>query len=254
MTAATAITAPIRARVGRSRQSSTSANAPPAMDTAITGRARPVRRSNRCGAPSRSGMTPTSAATPATEPDQSARRRQAACSATSCSRAASAVRNAAARNAVVSTARTPPTSDAGPVHEVHRSPDPSSGTRPATTAPAIVPSTNGVTTDEDAKIAPKMRACAMDGANLRKANALPRSTMPRPASMSGTKRVSQMAANAAGKPVHRYTRTKISHTWLASHTGPMLWSMRVRIGAPRRASPAVRSQMPEPKSAPANTA
>ena len=46
----------------------------------------------------------------------------------------------------------------------------------------------------------------------------------------------------------------MSQTWLASQTGPMLWSMSVRRGAPRRAPPAVRSWKPDPKSAPPSTA
>ncbi|SLJ41263.1 Uncharacterised protein [Mycobacteroides abscessus subsp. abscessus] len=46
----------------------------------------------------------------------------------------------------------------------------------------------------------------------------------------------------------------MSQTWLASQTGPMLWSISTRNRPPRRAPPAVRSQNPDPKSAPANSA
>ena len=43
---------------------------------------------------------------------------------------------------------------------------------------------------------------------------------------------------------------KINHTWFASHTGPIEWSMTSRGRFPRCAPPAVRSQKPAPKSAP----
>ena len=46
----------------------------------------------------------------------------------------------------------------------------------------------------------------------------------------------------------------MSHTWLASHTGPMLWSIWVRSSAPAAEPPAVTSKNPEPKSAPPKTA
>ena len=60
-----------------------------------------------------------------------------------------------------------------------------------------------------------------------------------------------IAAKALGKPVHSTTSTKISHTWLASHTGVIERSTRSRTGAPFFSSkPAVRSQKPPPKSAP----
>src|SRR5450756_1969499 len=57
-----------------------------------------------------------------------------------------------------------------------------------------------------------------------------------------------------GNAVHRVTSTKISQTWFASQTGPIECSMRPRTGAPRSGPPASRSQMPPPKSAPANSA
>ena len=148
----------------------------------------------------------------------------------------------------------PPTSEVGPVHEVHRSPGPWAGTRPEATAPAMVPNRNGVTTEDVANITPWNRARASVGDILRNANAAPRITIPAPARQNGTNSVSMIEANASGKPVQRYTSTKTSHTWLASHTGPIARSMSERIGAPRSASPAVRSHTPLPKSAPANRA
>jgi hypothetical protein len=56
--------------------------------------------------------------------------------------------------------------------------------------------------------------------------------------------------NASGKAVHNMTSTKISQTWLASHTGDIARLIIARTGAPRSAPPAVRSQKPAPKSAP----
>ena len=57
-------------------------------------------------------------------------------------------------------------------------------------------------------------------------------------------------ANTAGNADQHSTRTKMSQTWLASHTGPMDCSMSLRWRSPRRTSPATRSQNPPPKSAP----
>ena len=55
---------------------------------------------------------------------------------------------------------------------------------------------------------------------LRNAKLAPRSTMPSATRVRGTKTVSVIEANASGNPVHSTTSAKISHTWLASHTGP----------------------------------
>ena len=66
--------------------------------------------------------------------------------------------------------------------------------------------------------------------------------------------VEKIAANAAEKPVHSTTSTKISHTWLASQTGPIAQSISSRARRPRSPRPATRLQKPAPKSAPANTA
>ena len=43
-----------------------------------------------------------------------------------------------------------------------------------------------------------------------------------------------IGAKAVGKAVHTTTSAKISHTWLASHTGPMACSMRARCRRPPR--------------------
>jgi hypothetical protein len=47
--------------------------------------------------------------------------------------------------------------------------------------------------------------------------------IPSAAANSGTYSVEKIAPNARGYAVHTTTSTKISHTWLASHTGPMAW-------------------------------
>ena len=139
------------------------------------------------------------------------------------------------------TATIPPTSDVVPVQDDHGSPSPWAGTRPEAMAPATVPRKKGVTTDEAAKTTPKNRAWPKVAAYLRNANAEPRSTMPTRARTSGTASVVATAAKVEGKPVHHTTSTKISQTWLASQTGPMLWSTWRRSSAPRRVPPAVRS-------------
>jgi hypothetical protein len=60
-------------------------------------------------------------------------------------------------------------------------------------------------------------------APLRSAYAVPRRMMPTAAMKSGTESVDMIEPNAVGYAVHVTTRTKISHTWLASHTGAMAW-------------------------------
>ena len=152
------------------------------------------------------------------------------------------------------TAITPPMSDVGLSHDDQTSPRPSAGTRPDATAPATVPRKNGVISDAPAKTTPNSRACAIVAAYLRNAKAAPRSTMPSSANSIGKIKVFMAAANASGNPVHHVTSTKISQTWLASQTGPMLWSIWVRSSAPRASPPAVRSKKPDPKSAPPNKA
>ncbi len=60
---------------------------------------------------------------------------------------------------------------------------------------------------------------------MRNAKLDPRSTMPSAASVKGTNKVSVIDANASENAVHSTTSVKISQTWLASHTGPIEWSM-----------------------------
>ena len=62
--------------------------------------------------------------------------------------------------------------------------------------------------------------------------------------MSGTKSVSVIDAKASENAVHSTTRQKISQTWLASHTGPIEWSMTARGRSP--ALGAAGDEVPEP--------
>jgi hypothetical protein len=102
------------------------------------------------------------------------------------------------------------------------------GTRPVATPPATVPRKNGVTTEEAAKLAPKMRFSQRASVTLRKANAAPRMITPNAARVSGMMSVDITDANASGNPVQSTTTTKISQTWLASQIGPMECSIRLR--------------------------
>jgi hypothetical protein len=120
--------------------------------------------------------------------------------------------------------------------------------------PAIAPMQNGTSTDERANAAPKMRRKLRVTTALRKAKLAPRNTMPSAAIASGTNMVSVIDWYTAGNAVQVRTKMKISHTWLASHTGPIERSTRPLGAAPCSAPPAVRSQKPAPKSAPPNSA
>ena len=61
-------------------------------------------------------------------------------------------------------------------------------------------------------------------------------------------------AKAVGNDVQNTTSVKMSHTWLASHTGPIDEWSSARMRAARVPRPAVRSHEPVPKSAPPRTA
>jgi hypothetical protein len=110
-----------------------------------------------------------------------------------------------------------------------------------------------VSTEEAANSPPNRRRWARFVLALRNAKAAPRAMIPSATRVNGMYRVDMTAANTGGNAVHSSTTTKISQTWLASHTGPMLCSMSCRCGAPRREPPASKSQAPAPKSAPANS-
>src|SRR6476646_294743 len=131
---------------------------------------------------------------------------------------------------------------------LHGSPAlPPAGTRPEATPPATAPRQKGTSTDERAKAAPKLRRSRVRNTVLRNAKLEPRSTMPNAARVSGTNKVSVIDAYASGNAVHKMTNMKINHTWLASQTGPIEWSITSRGRSPRSAPPATRSQNPAPK-------
>src|SRR5215213_11443854 len=115
---------------------------------------------------------------------------------------------------------TPPSTDVGFTQLVTTSPSAMpGGTRPEATPPTTAPRKYGVTRDDRAKPAPRKRRIGSVVMLLRKAKAAPRAIMPNAARVSGMYSVVTTAANAPENAVHSTTRTKISQTWLASHTG-----------------------------------
>jgi hypothetical protein len=127
-------------------------------------------------------------------------------------------------------------------------------TRPDATPPIADPRQNGISTDESANSAPRPRASLIVAACPRSANAAPRKMIPSAARKSGIESVEKIEPNATGNAVHTITSTKISQTWLASHTGLIERSIMARTPPPRSVPPAVRSQKPAPKSALPSTA
>ena len=81
------------------------------------------------------------------------------------------------------------------------------------------------------------------------AYAVPRRISPTAARNSGTTSVMQTAANTLGYAVQSTVSTKISQTWLASHTGPIESYTRLRRPWSRVDS----CHAPVPRSAPAST-
>ena len=128
------------------------------------------------------------------------------------------------------------------------------GTRPEAIPPIAAPKKNGISTEEKANTAPSTRASLIVAAWPRSANAIPRKITPSAARNSGIESVDMSDPNATGNAVQTITSTKISHTWLASHTGLIERWIMPRTRPPRSAPPAVRSQKPAPKSALPNTA
>ena len=145
--------------------------------------------------------------------------------------------------------------EVGLTHESIRSPAAlPTGTRPEAMPPSAAPRKNGTSTDDSANTAPSVRASRIVAAWPRSANAAPREMIPSAARKSGSDSVEKIEPNATGNAVQAITSTKISHTWLASHTGLIeRWTMP-RTRPPRASPPAVRSQKPAPKSAPPSTA
>ena len=121
-------------------------------------------------------------------------------------------------------------------------------------APTTVPMKNGVSSEESPKSSSAIRRPPSRAAVFWNAKPEPRSTIPSAARLSGMNSVEKIEANADENPVQSTTRTKISHTWLASQTGPIAQSISSRARLPRSLLPATRLQNPAPKSAPPNTA
>src|SRR3954451_5892805 len=179
---------------------------------------------------------PAKATAPATTAANTARRRKYSASSGSSSRRASHTKYTAERNAQVAMASRPPMIEVGLSQLDHGSPaSPPDGTWPEAMAPATLPMQYGTSTEDSANAAPKFRRSRIRRTALRKAKLEPRSTIPSAASVSGTNRVSVMDANASANDVHNTTRQKMSHTWFASHTGPIEWSINARGRSPRSA-------------------
>src|SRR3954465_13462099 len=110
--------------------------------------------------------------------------------------------------------------DVGFSHDPNGSPLPlPTGPRPEPTPPIAAPKQNGTSTEDRAKTAPKPRASRIVAAWPRTANAPPRRMIPKAARKSGTYSVDMIEPKNVGNAVHSTTSRKISHTWLASHTG-----------------------------------
>src|SRR3954470_12732535 len=115
---------------------------------------------------------------------------------------------------------TPPSTDVGLIQLVITFPSAMpGGTRPEATPPTTAPRKKGVTSEDRAKPAPRKPRMGSVGMLLRKAKAAPRAIIPKAASVNGMYSVVTTAAKAPENAVQSTTRTKISQTWLASHTG-----------------------------------
>jgi hypothetical protein len=82
---------------------------------------------------------------------------------------------------------------------------------------------------------------------------MPRTMIPSAAISSGTASVDAIEPKATGYAVQHTTSTKISQTWLASHTADIDRWVCSRTAAARRPAGNM-CQIPAPKSAPASTA
>src|SRR5436305_1988895 len=86
------------------------------------------------------------------------------------------------------------------------------GTRPDAIPPIAAPSANGVRIEETANAISTDRCSRNVTVPVRIAYAVPRSTIPMPATKSGTASVEQIEPNARGYAVQQTTSTKISQT------------------------------------------
>ena len=105
-----------------------------------------------------------------------------------------------------------------------------------------------------AKTTPSNLASSTDAANLRKANAAPRSTIPRPTSIHGTNNVVMIAANTGGEPTTRNQHEDQPHVIGFPHRADRVVDLERASDRRARRCLRVRSQTPVPKSAPAKIA
>jgi hypothetical protein len=127
------------------------------------------------------------------------------------------------------------------------------GTRRDAMPPTAAPSANGVRIEDTEEAVSIARSCRADDVPDRSAYAAPRTMMPSPATNSATDSVDAIDPNAVGYAVQTTVSTKISHTWLASHTGAIdSWACS-RMRSPRSPRPAPSCQTAAPKSAPPRT-
>src|SRR5215212_3007365 len=141
------------------------------------------------------------------------------------------------------TASTPISTEVGLSHDSNAGPAAlPTFTRPDAIPPTAAPKQNGMSTEESANSAPSPRASRIVAAWPRIAKAAPRKMIPSAARKSGIERVEKMDPKATGNAVHTITSTKISHTWLASHTGLIERYHPAQAAAPLGAA---RRQVPE---------
>src|ERR1700749_5309137 len=95
------------------------------------------------------------------------------------------------------------------------------GTRLVTIPPSAAPSANGARIEDSEKIVSIVPASRGVSAPARSAYVAPRKMIPMAATNSARPRVEAIDPNAFGYEVENTVSTKMSHTWLASHTGPI---------------------------------
>ena len=122
----------------------------------------------------------------------------------------------------------------------------------AASAPATAPNMNGAMrlAAPNSRLSMARARAGVPGLARRPSAAL-RSTIASSAIVSGASSAVPRAEKAAGKAEKRIVIEKISQTWLASQTGPIVAAIAWRSAS---RLPASRSRMPAPKSAPANRA
>ena len=254
--AATAAAAVQRASAARHVHSSHRVMAPNTNDGMTPTSPGPFTRwSNNSGASAASTGRVATATAPDSTPATRPRVRNHVRRSGSSRRWASAMVKMAARYAPVTTAITPTMIPVGFHQALTASPSAlPSGTYPPAMPPTTVPRKNGVMMDATPNATALGHSNHVPRASGRNAYDEPRRMMPNAARNSGTYMVLITDAKASGNDVHMTTSVKMSHTWLASHTGPIDECSSARMRSARRPRPAMRSHAPVPKSAPPSTA